>query len=134
MGLDWRDAVALMGAHSLGRGSAEFSGHEGTWVDTARDAQRFDKQYYEEIVFNAWRPRNVGLDSQDFTTGNNNRNDRMMLNTDICLVFNIDNNFACCTKTDEGMKSRHIYLSFSNKNVSYNLVCYSFSKWPKQMY
>jgi hypothetical protein len=47
MGLEWRDAVALMGAHSLGRGSAEFSGHEGTWVDTAVDAQVFDKQYFE---------------------------------------------------------------------------------------
>ena len=101
MGLEWRDAVALMGAHSLGRGSAEFSGHEGTWVDTATDAQIFDKQYYEELVFNAWRPRNLGLETQDYTTGNNKRNKRQMLNTDICLVFDIEDNLQCCTKTDE---------------------------------
>ena len=101
MGLEWRDAVALMGAHSLGRGSAEFSGHEGTWVDTATDAQVFDKQYYEELVFNAWRPRNLGLEIQDYTTGNNKRNKRQMLNTDICLVFDIEENLQCCTKTDE---------------------------------
>jgi hypothetical protein len=105
MGMEWKDAVALMGAHSLGRGSVNFSGHEGTWVDTATDAQRFNKQYFEELVFNAWRPRNVGLETQDFTTGNNKRNDRMMLNTDICLVFNIDNNLQCCTKTDEWFQS-----------------------------
>lgn len=39
MGLEWRDAAALLGAHSLGRGNATFSGHEGTWVDNANDAQ-----------------------------------------------------------------------------------------------
>jgi hypothetical protein len=101
MGLGWKDAVALLGAHSLGRGSADFSGHEGTWVDTSRDAQRFNKQYYEELIFNAWRPRNVGQENEDWTTGNNKRNERMMLNTDICLVFNLDGSNNCCTKTDE---------------------------------
>jgi hypothetical protein len=55
----------------------------------------------QEIVFNAWRPRNVGLETQDFTTGNNKRNQRVMLNTDICLVYDIDRDVQCCTKTDE---------------------------------
>ena len=90
-----------MGAHSLGRGQAKFSGHEGTWTDSAADAQVFDKAYYEELIFNPWRPRNVGLETQDYTTGNNKSNKRMMLNTDICLVFDIDNDLNCCTKTDE---------------------------------
>ena len=37
MGLEWRDAVALMGAHTLGRG--DFSGHNGNWVGTDEEAQ-----------------------------------------------------------------------------------------------
>jgi len=39
MGLDWKDAVALMGAHTLGRGNREFSGHHGTWVGSDEAAQ-----------------------------------------------------------------------------------------------
>ena len=35
MGLEWRDAVALMGGHTLGRGT----GHSGTWVGTDEEAQ-----------------------------------------------------------------------------------------------
>lgn len=105
MGLVWRDAVALMGAHTLGRGQVEFSGHEGTWVDTDGDAQRFDKQYYEEMYLNSWRPRNMGESNQDWTTGRSleGGNTRMMLNTDICLVYDIDvyidENLPCCTRT-----------------------------------
>ena len=30
MGLSWTDATALLGAHTLGRGDANFSGHPGT--------------------------------------------------------------------------------------------------------
>lgn len=29
MGLEWRDAVALLGAHTIGKGHAAFSGHDG---------------------------------------------------------------------------------------------------------
>lgn len=71
MGLTWNDAVALLGAHTLGRGNIEvrtyflfiqlyvfpnpvvltstlnahpqFSGHHGTWVPNDKDAQVFDK-------------------------------------------------------------------------------------------
>ncbi|KAL3777799.1 hypothetical protein HJC23_003572 [Cyclotella cryptica] len=129
MGLEWKDAVALLGAHSLGRGSAEFSGHEGTWVDNAHDAQLFDKQYYEELVFNAWRPRNVGEENQDWTTGNNMKNQRMMLNTDICLVFNIDNNILCCTKTDD------VFQNGQSKCMDINLAreqCPLYSKQDRR--
>jgi hypothetical protein len=55
MGLDWKDAVALMGGHTLGRGNRDFSGHHGTWVDS-REAQTFDKGYYEALFVNSWRP------------------------------------------------------------------------------
>ncbi|KAL7535299.1 hypothetical protein ACHAXR_007067 [Thalassiosira sp. AJA248-18] len=112
MGLSWKDAVALMGAHTLGRGDEEFSGHHGTWVDTDEDAQNilgvtigqiFDKQYYEEIYLNSWRPRDNGQTQQDWTTGrlSGPGNTRVMLNTDMCLVYDIDDiaTSTCCSRT-----------------------------------
>jgi len=110
MGLEWRDVVALMGAHTLGRGDRDFSGHHGRWSDSDQDAQVFDKQYYVDINDNAWRLRNRGGPAnggppQDWTTGRGNRNDRMMLNTDICLAFDIDrttsDDIPCCTRTNK---------------------------------
>ncbi|KAL7529151.1 hypothetical protein ACHAXR_004105 [Thalassiosira sp. AJA248-18] len=104
MGLNWKDAVALMGAHTLGRGDRDFSGHDGTWVDTDEHAQQFDKQYYDELFTNSWRPRNMGRSKQDWTTGRGHGNTRMMLNTDMCLVFDIDEhvkqNMPCCSRTN----------------------------------
>ena len=38
MSLEWRDAVALSGGHTLGRGDQEFSGHHGIWVDTVEES------------------------------------------------------------------------------------------------
>ena len=34
LNMTWTNAVALLGAHTLGRGSINFSGHDGIWVDT----------------------------------------------------------------------------------------------------
>ena len=139
MGLTWTDAVALLGAHTLGRGDRrvrhlinvtmlllasmkafdryscpffQFSGHEGSWSSSANEAQVsfniahgefyttctkicayghqslelfpikvFDKKYYEAFFTETWRPRNMGEDNQDWTTGNGDT--RMMLNTDV---------------------------------------------------
>jgi len=54
MGLEWRDAVALMGGHTLGRGTQ----HQGTWIGDDQETQMFDKRYYEEIFDKTWWPRN----------------------------------------------------------------------------
>lgn len=103
MGVSWRDAVALMGAHTLGRGDADFSGHAGTWVQNDAESTIFDKGFYEEAVDRAWRPRNnIFADNSDWTWGRRNRG-VMMLHTDICLRFDIDgNNGNCCTSIDNG--------------------------------
>ena len=81
----------------------QFSGHHGSWVDNDADAQRFDKQYYEEIYLSSWRTRNQGQSNQDWTTGRGeiDGNTRVMLNTDICLVHDIAGNLPCCTRTGE---------------------------------
>lgn len=109
MGLSWTDAVALLGAHTLGRGSTNFSGHEGTWKDNDSAAQRFDKGYYEEMLDNNWRMRNRGgpgngSPPQDWTTGGGVV--QMMLNTDICLAYNVDDKIngelPLCTTKGEG--------------------------------
>eukprot|EP00985_Skeletonema_marinoi_P010342 scaffold4863_cov149-Skeletonema_marinoi.AAC.1 len=97
MGLTWTDATALMGAHTIGRGDTGFSGHHGTWVPNNNEAMMFDKTYYEEVFLNSWHPRNIGTPREDWTTGNGV--DRVMLNTDLCLVMEIDDNMPCCTGT-----------------------------------
>lgn len=110
MNVSWTDAVALIGAHTLGRGSVNFSGHEGIWVDDVDRTAVFDKRFYEEMLRRAWIPRNLddnGL-PQDWTWGNNNNgNPRFMLNTDMCLLFDIDTErspdnavFPCCSRND----------------------------------
>ena len=101
LGLNWTDAVALIGGHTLGRGSSDFSGHEGIWVDTDAEATIFDKRYYEEVLRKTWVPRNEGTDVQDWTWGgNNDGSPRFMLNTDMCLLFDIETTFPCCSRTD----------------------------------
>ncbi|EJK73284.1 hypothetical protein THAOC_05100, partial [Thalassiosira oceanica] len=100
MGLTWRDAVALMGAHTLGRGETRFSGHHGTWSDSDEAALVFDKRYYDAAHDNSWRPRfNPDQTTNDFTTGNGGIT-RMMLKTDLCLtmdVRNVDTEPCCVT-------------------------------------
>ena len=58
MGLTWTDTVALMGAHTLGRGDKDFTGHDGTFVQNNEESTFFDKQYYQEVVNRGWHPDN----------------------------------------------------------------------------
>ncbi|KAL7512226.1 hypothetical protein ACHAXN_009257, partial [Cyclotella atomus] len=101
LGLSRTDAAALLGAHTLGRGDANFSGHHGIWVDTVSESLVFNKRYYEEIIRRAWLPRNQDAANQDWTWGGRNGDSpRFMLNVDMCLRFDIEQTFPCCTRTD----------------------------------
>ncbi len=71
------------------------------------ESKVFDKQYFVELSDNAWQMRNIGGPEdggppQDWTTGTSG--DRMMLNTDVCLIYDIDENVDsgtnCCTNPD----------------------------------
>ena len=66
-------------------------------------AQVFDKRFYQELVSRSWVPREASIDplKTDWTTGNHNTDrPKMMLHTDICLFYNIEENGNCCTRTD----------------------------------
>lgn len=65
--------------------------------------QIWDKRYYEEFFRRAWIPRNIDTTVQDWTWGGgNNGSPRFFLNTDLCLAFDIEATFPCCTDTSQG--------------------------------
>jgi hypothetical protein len=105
MGLTWTDAVALMGAHTLGRGDADFSGHQGTWVQDDTRSTVFDNGFYREMLRRGWSTRDTDatVPDNDWTWGREDRN-VMMLNTDICLRYDIDDGSPCCTNTDQNCR------------------------------
>ncbi|KAL7476864.1 hypothetical protein ACHAW6_002698 [Cyclotella cf. meneghiniana] len=102
MGLNWRDAVALLGAHTIGKAHADFSGHDGYWMPTAVDSLVFDKQYYEELVRRPWRAHNIGAKEEDFiaSTEMTHKEPQLMLKTDMCLWFDTDNYYPCCSRSN----------------------------------
>jgi len=93
MNLDWEEATALMGVHSLGRAKTTNSGYDGYWMKHT-DALKFNNEYYTALIAVSWCP--------EFNVGNNpakhqwKRCDNgsqhfewkeMMLNTDMCLAY-----------------------------------------------
>lgn len=98
MQLSWDEAAALMGVHTLGRAKIENSGYDGWWSD-AENSRRFNNDYYVSLLLKGWGPE-AAVD------GNPNKNQwaridagtdeavlgkEMMLNTDMCLFFTMDN-------------------------------------------
>ena len=65
----------------------------------------FDKQFYNEVLNRGWRQR---AQENDWTWGGNNRG-VMMLNTDICLRYDIDTESPpCCTNINENCRDNSI--------------------------
>ena len=105
LGLDWREAATLMGAHTLGRARAENSGYVGWWSDR-ENSGKFNNNYYTSMLLKGWIPQNNPSGSNDQKNqwmrsdkggnstrpkkpwdGVNNEHQEMMLNTDMCLVY-----------------------------------------------
>lgn len=61
------------------------------------------QQYYEELVKRPWRPRFVDTKKEDFTasTEETHEEPQMMLKTDICLWFDTDNYYPCCSRVNK---------------------------------
>lgn len=105
LGLDWREAATLMGAHTLGRARAENSGYVGWWSDR-NNSGKFNNNYYVSLLLKGWIPQNNPSGSNDQKNqwmrsdlagkstrpkkpwdGKTNEHQEMMLNSDMCLVY-----------------------------------------------
>ena len=105
LGLNWRESATLMGAHTLGRAKAKNSGYVGWWSDRANSG-KFNNNYYVSLLLKGWIPQNNPSGSNDQKNqwlrsdlagkatrpkkpwdGINNEHQEMMLNTDMCLVY-----------------------------------------------
>jgi len=94
LGLDWTEAAALMGVHTLGRASPSNSGYDGWWSDP-ENSRRFNNNFFISILANGWMPqRAVGGNPAKNQWERSNRNfdpttqgKQMMLDTDLCLAF-----------------------------------------------
>lgn len=109
LGLTWEETGALMGVHTLGRAHSKFSGYHGWWSDP-ENQRFFNNNYYISMGEKGWEPKKA-------VGGNPNKNmwirsdhtrfvnvPEMMLDTDLCLMFNGDDTFKagmsstdCCT-------------------------------------
>eukprot|EP00035_Acanthoeca_spectabilis_P010521 m.186045 g.186045 ORF g.186045 m.186045 type:complete len:419 (+) comp15046_c0_seq2:172-1428(+) len=100
MGLTFRDAAALLGAHTLGRTQTANSGYNGPWVP---DSGVFDNDYYDEI-FEPWQKTAVDATHTEWRRGDNPT--RIMLNADMELAFNVVNNLAQLNRCGGRMRGR----------------------------
>jgi len=117
MGLTWTDATALLGAHTIGRGSTVHSGHDGRWVQNAQESALFDRGYYDELLDRNWRPRSRNGAQFDWVWGGNNR-DVMMLNIDICLFYDIDSPNCCTLNNNDNACNRRCSQSTNSVTVA----------------
>jgi len=89
MGMTMRDAVALLGAHTLGRMQEVNSGYEGSWVN-GRDAATFNNEYFRELLGRPWRRTDNGLSPADRQPLEQwEAGPQLMLNTDMSIAFHI---------------------------------------------
>lgn len=101
MGLTWAQAAALMGVHTLGRAQVSNSGYNGWW-SSALMSRKFNNDYFVSILAKGWSP-------EASVAGNPAKNQwkradsgadeaalgkEMMLNTDLCLAFSMDDEGA----------------------------------------
>lgn len=75
--------------------------------------QVFDKAFYVDLREKSWRPRNRGGPAnggppQDFAAGDGADGLRMMLNTDVCLAFDIGAGADCCTGPGEVARNAEV--------------------------
>merc|ERR1712232_694610 len=86
MGMTTRQAVAILGAHTLGRLSSANSGFDGPW--TVREAV-FDNEYYINLVRSPWSQQSISSNfqwEQPPPPGSMGVPTKVMLNVDMALL------------------------------------------------
>ena len=84
MGLTFRDAVALLGAHTLGRLETENSGFEGAWTN---NPDTFDNNYFVTMTQSGWDLAVV--DDTHTTWVRGDTNPTIFLNADMELAYHV---------------------------------------------
>jgi len=103
LGLNWTEATALMGVHTLGRAMASNSGFDGWWVHgkgNRHEGKVFDHTYYVNLLGAGWVPAQVnGSSKHQWVRSDSGSKLEMMLNTDMCLAWNT--NSGCKAEEDK---------------------------------
>jgi len=116
MGLTKKQATALMGVHTLGQAKTKNSGHAGRWSD-AKNTRKFNNNYYNSLLKKGWRPMKEvcgnKLKHQWARQGPgpmpSGSKTEMMLDTDICLAYNIPKGARgeiCCAWQDQTLGNK----------------------------
>jgi len=85
MGLTGEGAAALMGVHTLGRALPTNSGYNGFWTEPPH-ASQFTTEYYIRMMGAGWKTQSLDGDKKQWIRADV-ENSEMMLNTDLCLVY-----------------------------------------------
>jgi len=126
LGLNWSEATALMGVHTLGRAKASNSGYDGFWASPSH-SMKFNNQYFIAMIAESWCPEyNVGNNSnkhqwQRCDVGRDLRPwKEMMLNTDMALAY-ADSNGDSLVASPENTGS-HCCAWVHSFNDDYNMT------------
>ena len=88
----WELTMALMGVHSIGKASKDNSGYEGSWSSSENQGV-FNNDYYRSLLFKGWGTDlavNGKVDKNQWKRvdqGFGNSHREMMLNSDLCVIY-----------------------------------------------
>ena len=97
----WRLTLAISGVHTLGSAKQENSGYEGAW-SSRENMGIFNNQYFRNIIAKGWAPElNIGGNPDKnawkrIDAGVDPNHKEMMLNTDLCFVYEDNKLFGDC--------------------------------------
>ena len=101
----WKLTAAISGAHTIGQAQSHTSGWDGMWSDPTNQGI-FNNNYYKSMVTKGWVPEmDMGgiinkNQWQRADAGSNPNVKEMMLDTDLCLLYNSNTVMATCRKRD----------------------------------
>ena len=115
--LDARQSVALMGAHTLGRATAQNSGFNGPWV---ANQNSLDNIYYRDLVNRGWVQRPSGPDNVQWQRTGRGGPRTIMLNVDVALFKDIQpdasGRVSCGFNQCEDAATADLVRMYSNQN------------------